>query len=72
MSETVSESGPAFDAMMKEIDEKFVRDGLPIPNRSLHAVMAVGSRFNIPMPLVLNSARASMNGTKQSMVTATK
>jgi HEPN domain len=52
VTETAPETGPAFEAMMREIDAEFVRDGLPIPSRSLHAVMAVGKRFKIGMPLV--------------------
>jgi hypothetical protein len=38
--------------MMREIDAEFIRDGLPIPSRPLRAVMAVGTRFKIAMPLV--------------------
>lgn len=51
MTEIAPESGPAFEAMMREIDAEFVRNGLPIPNRPIHAVMAVGKRFKISMPL---------------------
>lgn len=48
----IPESGPDFEAMMREIDSAFARDGLAIQNRSIHAVMAVGKRFKVSMPLV--------------------
>jgi hypothetical protein len=51
MSEKVPEAGPEFEVMMREIDAKFIKDGIPISARPLQAVMAVGTHYKITIPL---------------------
>jgi hypothetical protein len=51
MDDIVPEAGARFEAMMREIDAEFVKDGVAIPARPLKALMAVGSRYKITMPL---------------------
>lgn len=51
VSDIIPDSGPRFEAMMREIDAEFARDGLPIPHRPIHAIMVIGTRFKISMPL---------------------
>ena len=48
----IREVGPAFEEMMREIDAGLVRDGVPISARPIRAVMAVGTRFKVALPLV--------------------
>jgi hypothetical protein len=57
VTETPPESGPDFEAMMREIDAQLVLDGMPHPQRAIHAIMAVGSRFKISIPIVSSSFR---------------
>jgi hypothetical protein len=52
MNGQIPEAGPAFEELMREIDSKFSREGLPIPVRSIRAVIAVGRRFKVSVPIV--------------------
>ncbi len=51
MTIVVPETGAAFENLMAEIDADFARDEVPIPARPLRAVMMVGRRFKISIPL---------------------
>lgn len=46
------ESGPAFEQLMREVDAALAKDGVAISARPIHAVMAVGNRFKVSLPVV--------------------
>ena len=58
MTTHIPESGPAFEALMSEIDADFARNEVPIHARPLRAVMAVGQRYKISLPLAPPPASA--------------
>lgn len=46
------ESGPEFEAMMRAVDADLSKENVSIPHRPMRAIMAVGTRFKVAMPLV--------------------
>ena len=55
--EPPTHSGPLFEAMMAEIDNKLSRDGCPIANRPLHAGREISVRYKIPMPIAVTDVK---------------
>jgi HEPN domain-containing protein len=57
----VPESGPAFEAMMREIDAKLIKDGVGISSRPLLATREVSMRYNVPIPISEPSNRMPLD-----------
>ncbi len=49
-------AGPAFEAMMAEIDAALTREGFPIADRPMRAGSKVSVRYKIPMPIAVTDA----------------
>ncbi|MGV1901565.1 HEPN domain-containing protein [Agrobacterium sp. 22-3674b3] len=47
----VPESGEGFEELMRGIDAECIQEGIAIPGRSLHAIMKVGTRYKISIPI---------------------
>lgn len=48
----IPDAGPKFEKMIGEIDSELIAKGMPIPSRPLNAVIEIGKRFKISLPLV--------------------
>ncbi len=48
----IPERGPEFEQIMREIDAGLMRDGVAISARPIQAVIALGRRFKVSLPLV--------------------
>ena len=52
MTEQPPEPGPAFDAMMHDIDAHLAKEGVPITGRPLRAFRLIGGRYKISLPVI--------------------
>ena len=46
----ISDDAQDFDALVREIDRELIEPGRDIPRRPINAIIAIGKRFNVPMP----------------------
>jgi hypothetical protein len=51
VTEQPPEIGPAFEAMMREIDAKFAKEGMPITARPIRAIGVISGRYRVAMPI---------------------